>query len=73
MKGEDGWRGGKAREIMSCGVCDLRSNKTQNRDLMGQKEKDGELEGGAGERLDGIKLANAEKTPGSFPPRPSVC
>lgn len=45
MKGEDGWRGGKAREIMSCGVCDLRSNKTQNRDLMGQKEKDGELEG----------------------------
>lgn len=36
---------GKEREIMSCGVCDLRSNKTQNRDLMGQKEKDGELEG----------------------------
>lgn len=26
-------------------VCDLRSNKTQNRDLMGQKVKDGELEG----------------------------
>lgn len=44
-KGEDGWCGGKAREIMSCSVCDLRSNKTQNRDLMGQKEKDGELEG----------------------------
>lgn len=30
---------------MSSSVCDLRSNKTQNRDLMGQKERDGELQG----------------------------
>lgn len=30
---------------MSSSICDLRSNKTQNRDLMGQKERDGELQG----------------------------
>lgn len=59
---------------MSSSVCDLRSNKTQNRDLMGQKERDGELQGRQRRRSgketeirwDKVR-EHWEKTPGSSP------